>query len=219
MSAQTAPDAVVILISGRGSNMRALIEHSLAADSPYRVSGVLADRPAGGLEVARDFGISTQILAPHTTDRAAYERELAAAVGALSPALVALAGFMRVLSAPFVQAFEGRIMNIHPSLLPRYAGLHTHRRVLAAHDAEHGATVHFVTETLDAGPAILQSRVEVMPGDSEAELAARVLETEHRMYFRAVRWFCEHRLTCAGGRAWFDGRALSAPLQLADVGK
>lgn len=195
--------------------MRALIEHARREGAAYTVSRVFSDRPeAGGLEVARSLGVPAEALAPsEKTDRAAYDRLLSRAVSAYSPSLVVLAGFMRILSAPFVHDFAGRMLNIHPSLLPKYPGLHTHRRALEAHDTEHGATVHFVTEQLDGGPPIIQARVKVGAGDDEASLAARVQVEEHRIYPIAVRWFCEGRLRYADGRAWLDGRILSEPVQ------
>lgn len=209
---------VVILISGRGSNMLALIERSRAADSPYRVAAVLADQPdAAGLRAARDLCIPTEALAAAGEGRETYDRRLAAAIARHAPALVVLAGFMRILSAPFVEEFAGRLLNIHPSLLPRYPGLHTHRRVLAAGDKEHGATVHFVTAALDAGPAVIQGRLAVEPAEVETHLAARVQALEHEIYPLAVRWFCEGRLRCHDGKAWFDGAALDRPMQLADA--
>jgi phosphoribosylglycinamide formyltransferase-1 len=126
---------------------------------------------------------------------------------------VVLAGFMRILSPQFVADFAGRMLNIHPSLLPKYPGLQTHRRVLQAREAEHGATVHFVTEQLDGGPPVIQARIALTAVDDEASLAARVQTLEHRIYPLAVRWFCEGRLRCTGGRAWLDGRALNEPVQ------
>jgi phosphoribosylglycinamide formyltransferase-1 len=138
---------------------------------------------------------------------------LAAAVKECSPSLVVLAGFMRILSPPFVAEFAGRMLNIHPSLLPKYPGLHTHRRALQAHDPEHGATVHFVTEKLDGGPPVIQARVAVTAADDEHSLALRVQTVEHRIYPLAVRWFCQGRLRYAEGRAWLDGRALTEPVQ------
>jgi phosphoribosylglycinamide formyltransferase-1 len=144
---------------------------------------------------------------------------LAGAITEVSPALIALAGFMRILSPEFVNTFAGRILNIHPSLLPKYRGLHTHRRVLAAREAEHGATVHYVTEQLDGGPLIIQGRVAVAPDDDEDRLAARVQALEHRIYPLAVDWHCEGRLRYRQGRAWLDGKALQSPVQLTDVEK
>ena len=218
MNRSAARQSVVILISGRGSNMLALIEQSRHADSPYAVGAVFSDRAdAAGLAAARDLDVPTAALPFRKgSEREAYDRELAALVREHDPSLVVLAGFMRILSAQFVDAFAGRIMNIHPSLLPKYPGLHTHRRVLEAKEAEHGATVHFVTAQLDAGPAIVQGRVHVSPDDSESSLAARVQRQEHRIYPLAVRWFCEGRLRCAQGRAWLDGRELCEPLQYAE---
>jgi phosphoribosylglycinamide formyltransferase-1 len=215
---------IVILISGRGGNMRALIEHSRDPGAPYAVSKVFSDQAdAAGLDLARSLGVPAQALSPATpadvptrTDaptRAAYDATLAAAVKECSPSLVVLAGFMRILSPPFVAEFAGRMLNIHPSLLPKYPGLHTHRRALQAHDPEHGATVHFVTEKLDGGPPVIQARVAVTAMDDEQSLAARVQTVEHRIYPLAVRWFCEGRLRYESGRAWLDDRALTEPVQ------
>jgi phosphoribosylglycinamide formyltransferase-1 len=236
---------IVILISGRGGNMRALIERSREPGAPYTVSKVFSDKAdAAGLEVARGFGVPAQAVshagsanrarlpthadpATHADSRpcadlpahadqptrAAYDAGLAAAVKECSPQLVVLAGFMRILSPQFVADFAGRMLNIHPSLLPKYPGLHTHRRVLQAREAEHGATVHFVTEQLDGGPPVIQARIAVTAADDEASLAARVQTLEHRIYPLAVRWFCEGRLRFEGGRAWLDGRALDEPVQ------
>jgi phosphoribosylglycinamide formyltransferase 1 len=215
---------IVILISGRGGNMRALIEHSRNPGAPYAVSKVFSDQPdAAGLDLARSLGVPAQALSPAApagvptrTDapaRAAYDATLAAAVKECSPSLVVLAGFMRILSPPFVAEFAGRMLNIHPSLLPKYPGLHTHRRALQAHDPEHGATVHFVTEKLDGGPPVIQARVPVTATDDEQSLAARVQTVEHRIYPLAVRWFCEGRLRYESGRAWLDDRALTEPVQ------
>jgi phosphoribosylglycinamide formyltransferase-1 len=206
---------VVILISGRGSNMRSLIEHSRDPGAPYTVCRVFSDKSdAAGLELARGLGVPAQALpAANTTDRAAYDRALAAAIQVYSPSLIVLAGFMRILSPRFVRDFAGKILNIHPSLLPKFPGLHTHRRALEAHESEHGATVHFVTERLDCGPGIIQARVAVAADDDEASLAARVQALEHRIYPVAVRWFCEGRLRYDAGCAWLDGRLLREPVQ------
>jgi phosphoribosylglycinamide formyltransferase 1 len=213
--------------------MRALIERSRDAGAPYTVSKVFSDKAdAAGLVLARGLGVPAQALsptgpvnranpathadAPRPADpptRAAYDAALAAAVNECSPSLVVLAGFMRILSPQFVADFAGRMLNIHPSLLPKYPGLHTHRRVLQAREAEHGATVHFVTEQLDGGPPVIQARIAVTAADDEASLAARVQTLEHRIYPLAVRWFCEGRLRCEDGRAWLDGRALNEPVQ------
>ena len=195
--------------------MRALIESSRIVGARYTVSKVFSDKPdAAGLEVARGLGVAGQALdGAKTADRAAYDRALAAAIGVCSPTLIVLAGFMRILSPQFVADFAGRILNIHPSLLPKFPGLHTHRRALEAHEAQHGATVHFVTAELDGGPRIIQARVAVTAQDDEASLAARVQAQEHRIYPLAVRWFCEGRLRYDQGCAWLDGRVLREPVQ------
>jgi phosphoribosylglycinamide formyltransferase-1 len=216
---QTPRQPIVILISGRGSNMRALIERSQAAGAAYSVASVISDRAdAGGLEIARHLGVATRALPWHKgSERADYDRLLAGAISEYSPSLIVLAGFMRILSAPFVERFAGRILNIHPSLLPKYAGLHTHRRVLEAREAEHGVTVHFVTEELDGGPPVLQARVPVLPGDTEMTLSQRVLIQEHIIYPLAVNWFCQGRLRCEAGKAQLDGRPLNEPVQISDA--
>ena len=215
MNKESPRQPIVILISGRGSNMRVLIEHSRAAGAAYTVACVFSDQAgAAGLGIARDFGIPTQVLPPgQSATRAAYDDGLAAAIGDCSPSLIVLAGFMRILSARFVTNFAGKILNIHPSLLPKYPGLHTHRRVLEAHETQHGATVHFVTEELDGGPRVIQARVDVAPGDDEASLSRRVQAMEHRIYPLAVDWFCGGRLRYIDGQAWLDGRALTEPVQ------
>jgi phosphoribosylglycinamide formyltransferase-1 len=199
--------------------MRALIEHSQSETAAYSVRSVIADRAdAGGLEVARHFGIAARALTPAKgTERVEYDQALAAAIDECSPSLIALAGFMRILSAPFVERYAGKMLNIHPSLLPKYAGLHTHRRAIEARDAEHGVTVHFVTEQLDGGPRVIQARVPVEAGDTEATLSRRVLAQEHVIYPLAVDWFCKGRLRCEAGKAFLDGRILSEPVQLADI--
>ncbi len=210
----SALPAIVIVISGRGSNMRALVEHSRTSPKAYRVAMVLSDQPtAPGLAVAGALGVPARaVAAGGGTDRAGYDRVLAAAIDESAPSLIVLAGFMRILSAEFVDRYADRILNIHPSLLPAYPGLHTHRRVLAAGDPEHGATVHFVTAELDGGPRIIQARVPVHPGDDEATLAARVQAEEHVIYPLAVSWYCQGRLRCRNGRAWLDGAELARPI-------
>jgi phosphoribosylglycinamide formyltransferase 1 len=210
---------IVILISGRGSNMRALIEHSQAETAAYSVCSVIADRvDAEGLEVARHFGIAARALTPaKATERVEFDNALAAAIDECSPSLIALAGFMRILSAPFVERYAGKMLNIHPSLLPKYPGLHTHRRAIEAREAEHGVTVHFVTEQLDGGPRVIQARVPVEAGDTEATLRLRVLAREHVIYPLAVDWFCQGRLRCEAGKALLDSRILKEPVQLADI--
>jgi phosphoribosylglycinamide formyltransferase-1 len=195
--------------------MRALIDRSRDGGSPYTVTQVLSDQPdAAGLRIAAELGIPAQALAADPgIDRSAYDAALASVISGCSPSLIVLAGFMRVLSPAFVAGFVGKILNIHPSLLPKFPGLHTHRRVLEAHEPEHGATVHFVTEQLDGGPPVIQARVAVAPEDDEASLAARVQIVEHRIYPLAVRWFCQGRLRFSAGQAWLDGIALREPVQ------
>jgi phosphoribosylglycinamide formyltransferase 1 len=199
--------------------MRALIERSQAADAAYSVVSVLSDRAeAGGLEIARHLGVETRAVPRATgSERADYDRILGAVIAEYSPVLIVLAGFMRILSAEFVERFAGRILNIHPSLLPKYAGMHTHRRVLEAREAEHGVTVHFVTEELDGGPPVLQARVPILPGDTETTLSHRVLIQEHIIYPLAVNWFCQGRLRCEAGKALLDGRPLNEPVQISDA--
>ena len=195
--------------------MGALIEAGRRPDAAYGVAQVLSDQPdAAGLVSARESGIAAQAIpCPKGISRQAYGELLAAAIDPHQPALVALAGFMRILSPGFVQHYAGRLLNIHPSLLPKYTGLHTHQRALDAGDAEHGATVHFVTEQLDEGPRIVQARVPVHPGDTEDSLSARVIAQEHRIYPLAVNWFCQGRLRSDQDRAWLDGRPLNEPVQ------
>ncbi len=181
--------------------MRALVERSRDPAMGYEVSAVLSDNPAAaGLALARDLGVTARALVPAAAaDRAACERELAAAIEEYAPSLIVLAGFMRILSAQFVARYAGRMLNIHPSLLPKFPGLHTHRRALEAHETQHGATVHFVTEQLDGGAPVIQAQVKVEPGDDEDSLAARVQAQEHRIYPLAVRWYCTGRLRYAQG--------------------
>ena len=192
---------IVILISGRGSNMEAIQQRCADEGWPAQVVAVIANRPqAGGLAWAAERGISTQLVdhKAHAT-REVFDDALAATIDGHAPDLVVLAGFMRVLGAGFVRRYEGRLLNIHPSLLPSFTGLHTHRRALEAGCKAVGATVHFVTPELDHGPIVMQSVVPVFPGDDEQALAARVLATEHMIYPLAVRWFVEGKLRVEGG--------------------
>jgi len=210
----SGPLPVVVLVSGRGSNLRAIDARIAAGELPARILAVLSDREdAAALAWAAERGLATGAVPQrHYADRAAFDAALGNVIAGYAPALVVLAGFMRILSSPLVERFAGRMLNIHPSLLPKYPGLHTHRRVLEAGDAEHGASVHFVTTELDGGPVVLQARVPVLPGDDEAMLAQRVLVQEHRIYPLAIRWFAEGRLRVDGGIVRFDGRPLAAPL-------
>ena len=193
---------IVVLISGRGSNMKAIQRRCTEQGWPARVVAVLANRAdAGGLAWAATQGIATQVVDHQAfASREAFDAALASVIDSHEPALVVLAGFMRVLGAAFVQRYAGRLLNIHPSLLPAFPGLHTHRRALAAGCKAVGATVHFVTPELDHGPIVMQSVVPVYPGDDEPALSARVLATEHVIYPQSVRWFVEGKLRIDGGR-------------------
>lgn len=193
--------SIVILISGRGSNMQSLLDAVAAGTLPVRVVGVLSNRPdAKGLATAARFGVPTQVVDHKAyASRESFDRAMAEAIDAYAPDLVVLAGFMRILSDGFVQHYAGRLINIHPSLLPAFPGLHTHRRALEEGVRIHGCTVHFVTPALDHGPIIAQAAVPVLDGDDEETLAVRVLAQEHRVYPLAVRWFAEGRLRVDGG--------------------
>lgn len=221
MTAPTPLLRVVVLVSGRGSNLKAIAAQADAGALPVRIEAVVSDRAdAGALDWARDRGIPAVVLSPRDfADREAYGRALGDLVEGYAPQLVVLAGFMRILSDEFVLRFAGRMLNIHPSLLPRYPGLHTHRRALEAGDPEHGASVHFVTPELDGGPVVLQARVPVLPGDDEDTLAARVLREEHIIYPRCVGWFAAGRLALRDGAVWLDGRPLDAPVMLGNETK
>jgi phosphoribosylglycinamide formyltransferase-1 len=193
---------IVILISGRGSNMQAIVQACAEQGWPAQVVAVVASKPgAEGLAFAAAQGIATAVVDPKThATRDAFDDALAQAIDSHAPDLVLLAGFMRILGTPFVQRYAGRLLNIHPSLLPAFAGLHTHRRALAAGCQAVGATVHFVTPELDHGPIVMQSVVPVRPGDDENTLAARVLATEHVIYPQSVRWFVGGKLRLEDGR-------------------
>ncbi|NVM75332.1 phosphoribosylglycinamide formyltransferase-1 [Duganella sp. SG902] len=197
---------IVILISGRGSNMEAIV-HALAREGwPARVAAVISNRAdAPGLAFAARHGIATAVVANKDyASRAEFDAALRAVIDGYAPDLVVLAGFMRILTEPFVAHYAGRMLNIHPSLLPLFPGLATHAQALAAGVREHGATVHFVTAELDHGPLVLQAAVPVLPDDTVETLSARVLEQEHVIYPRAVRWFVEDRLRLTRGAVQVD---------------
>jgi phosphoribosylglycinamide formyltransferase-1 len=209
---------IVILISGRGSNMEALIAARDAGQLPVNIAAVISNRPAAaGLETAEKAGIPAHYIDHKAfAERDAFDAALAECIDGFAPDLVVLAGFMRILSDGFVRHYAGRLMNIHPSLLPSFPGLHTHRRALDEGVRIHGCTVHFVTPALDHGPIIIQAAVPVLDSDDEATLAARVLRQEHRIYAQAVRWFAENRLRFDDGRVRLaaelaDGAVLIAP--------
>ena len=198
--------SIVILISGRGSNMESLLNAVATGSLNVHVAAVLSNRPdAKGLETAIAKGIPTRIVDHKAfAGREAFDAAMVEAIDAFSPDLVVLAGFMRILSEGFVQHYAGRLINIHPSLLPAFPGLHTHRRALQEGVRVHGCTVHFVTLALDHGPIIVQSAVPVLDGDDEVSLAARVLEQEHQIYPLAVGWFAEGFLHLVDDRVRFD---------------
>ena len=207
---------VVILISGRGSNLQAILDQAASGALPIDIRAVISNVPgAYGLERARRAGVETQVLDHKAfADREAYDQALMELIDRYAPGLVVLAGFMRILTPAFVRHYARRLLNIHPSLLPRHRGLHTHARALEAGDHEHGASVHLVTEDLDGGPVLIQARVPVHPGDDPDTLAARVLEQEHRLYPEAIRWFAEGRVDFDDEQVRLDDRPLTEPVQL-----
>lgn len=198
---------IVVLISGNGSNLQAIID----ACEQKRINGTIRavfsnKAEAFGLVRARDAGIPAHALAASQfASREAFDHELMQEIDAYAPDVVVLAGYMRILSADFVAHYQGRLLNIHPSLLPKYPGLHTHRQALENGDAEHGTSVHFVTEELDGGPVILQAKVPVFDGDDEEEITARVQVQEHAIYPLVVGWFLDGRLKMQDNHAWIDG--------------
>lgn len=200
---------ILVLISGNGSNLQAIIDgcyDTLQAD----VVGVLSNNPeAYGLIRAHQNETDTSCVIPHEGEsREAYDARLDAAISRYQPDLIVLAGFMRILSDELVQKYQGRMINIHPSLLPKYPGLHTHARAIEAGDSEHGASVHFVIPALDAGPVILQAKVPVYEEDTVEVLAQRVQEQEHAIYPLVVKWFCQGRLKMDDGQAYLDGELI-----------
>jgi phosphoribosylglycinamide formyltransferase-1 len=195
---------IVILISGRGSNMLALLDAQL----PCRIAAVISNRAdAGGLDIAQKRGIPTAVVSHRDhPDRASFDAALAKTIDSFNPDFVVLAGFMRILTEPFVSRYSGRLINIHPSLLPAYGGLDTHNRALQDGVKIHGCTVHFVTPALDHGPIIIQAAVPVLRDDNEHALAARVLHEEHRVYPQAIRWLCSGEVQLKQGRVLFRSR-------------
>lgn len=203
---------VVVLLSGTGSNLQALIDSDDVKASPANIRAVISNRAdAYGLQRAKDAGIDTRVLDHKAFEgREAFDAALIEVIDEFKPQLVVLAGFMRILSADFVRHYQGRLLNIHPSLLPKYKGLHTHQRALEAGDREHGCSVHFVTEELDGGPLVVQAVIPVESDDSPHSLAQRVHAQEHRIYPLAVRWFAEGRLSLDEQGALLDGQLLAA---------
>ena len=211
---------LVVLISGRGSNLQAILDQSISGELPAEIVAVISNQPGVyGLERARQAGVpALELDHRNFSDRPGFEAALIELIDRYQPDLVILAGFMRMLTAGFTDYYQGRLLNIHPSLLPKFRGLHTHERAIAAGETEHGATIHFVTAELDGGPLIVQTRVPVLPDDDPDSLAARVLAQEHRLYPQAIRWIAEGRLKLEGEQVWFDGRPLREPLRLEDFG-
>jgi phosphoribosylglycinamide formyltransferase-1 len=201
---------VVVLISGSGSNLQALIDSIAHDGNPARISAVISNRAdAYGLERAKQAGIATAVLDHKQFEgREAFDAALVEAIDAFEPQLVVLAGFMRILTPGFVRHYAGRLLNIHPSLLPKYKGLHTHQRALEAGDSEHGCSVHFVTEELDGGPLVVQAVIPVRANDTLDSLAQQVHRQEHVIYPLAVRWFAEGRLRLDAQGAMLDGQPL-----------
>ena len=208
--------AVVVLASGEGTNLQAILDCAATGELPVKVNAVISDRSgAPALQCARRADAAAQICAAADyPEREHYDAALSRHIDQYKPGLVVLAGFMRILGGHFVDHYRGRLLNIHPSLLPKYRGLHTHHRVLAAGDREHGCSVHFVTRTLDGGPVIAQIKVKVMPGDSEDSLRARVLRQEHRLYPEVIGWFARGRLRLDDSHVVLDGKRLQSPVML-----
>jgi len=203
--------SIVVLISGSGSNLQAIIDACAAGFIAGRISAVISNK-AGvyGLQRAADADIPAVVLDHKSyVDRQSYDVALQQTIDSYQPDLVVLAGFMRILTPDFAGHYLGRLLNIHPSLLPKYQGLHTHQRALDAGDTQHGCSVHFVTAELDGGPVILQAKVPIFAGDDAAQIAERVHEQEHRIYPLVVRWFCQGRLQQQADKALLDGQILS----------
>ena len=201
---------IVVLISGSGTNLQAIIDEVKAGNIQGEISAVISNRPGvKGLERAQQAGIPTEVL-DHKgfPDRESFDQAMIQLIDLHEPKVIVLAGFMRILTTEFVNHYLGRLINIHPALLPKYKGLHTHQRALAAGDTEHGCTVHFVTPELDDGPNILQAQVPVLPEDDESSLSARVQQQEHIIYPLAVQWFMEQRIAMKDGNAWLDQQPL-----------
>lgn len=205
---------IVVLISGRGSNMLAIARRALNGELPVDVRAVISDKvDAAGLAHASELGIPVATLSPREfASRELYDVALADLVASYQPQLIVLAGFMRILTKAFVDAFAGKIINIHPSLLPKYRGLHTHKRAIEAGDALHGVSVHYVTQELDGGPVIMQASVPVLPDDTAESLSARVQRQEHRIYPQVIEWIARRRIELRSDGVWCDGKRLQAPV-------
>lgn len=213
------PVPIVALISGGGTNLQAIIDAVKARTIGGELRAVISNEPgAYGLERARKASIPTDVINHRNFDsRIAFDQALRSRVSGHNPDLIVMAGFMRILTEEFIDAFAGRILNIHPSLLPKYRGLQTHQRALDGGEKYHGCSVHFATNELDGGPVILQATVPVLHDDTANSLAARVLEKEHIIYPLCVRWYCEGRVAIRNGQAVFDGEPLNKPLLLEEL--
>lgn len=214
MTAQTARPRLAVLVSGSGSNLQAILDAVAAGDLGVEVCCVISDNPrAFGLERARNASIPAQAVPFKSFSvRAEFDRALAQVLAAVDPDYIALAGYMRIIDSDTVMRYQGRLLNIHPSLLPAYPGLHTYARALAAGERWHGTTVHFVIPELDAGPGILQYRVPVAATDTEQTLRTKVQEGEYQIYPRALQWLAEGRVTLVGGQALIEGAPLPTPI-------
>ncbi|CAM6375459.1 TPA: phosphoribosylglycinamide formyltransferase [Escherichia fergusonii] len=201
---------IVVLISGNGSNLQAIIDACKVNKIKGTVRAVFSNKAdAFGLERAREAGIPTHVLSANDfANRDAFDKQLIAEIDNYTPDVVVLAGFMRILSPTFVEHYAEKLLNIHPSLLPKYPGLHTHRQALENGDKEHGTSVHFVTDELDGGPVILQARVPVFASDTEDDVTARVQTQEHAIYPLVISWFVDGRLKMRDNAAWLDGKRL-----------
>jgi len=210
---------IVVLISGRGSNLQSIVSHMQSGELPIELRAVISNRAdAPGLNVARVAGITTRIIEhDRFTDRAAFDTALADAIDEFQPGLVVLAGFMRILTPAFVAHYHNRLLNIHPSLLPAFRGLHTHERALDAGVSKHGASVHYVTENLDGGTVVMQVTVPVRDDDTVESLANRVLEEEHKLYPLAIRLVAEGRIKPDNHRFTFDGTPVNQPLDMRNL--
>ncbi len=214
-----SPCKIAVLVSGSGSNLQSIIDHVEQGHINAIIACVISNNPdAYGLERAEKSNIPTHIIDHKNYDsREAFDKELVNILAVYNIQLIILAGFMRVLSATLIDEYQGNILNIHPSLLPKYPGLHTHARTLEAGDSEHGCSVHFVTAELDSGPLIIQAKVKVEESDTAETLAARVLEKEHVIYPLTVKWFCDKRLELNSGKAYLDGSPLTQAVLLTSM--
>lgn len=215
MNSPVSPLRVVVLLSGSGTTLQAIIDEIQAGKINVEISAVISDQPnAVGLTRAEEAGIETCALSPGDyPDRQGFDRALASCIDRFKPQYIVLAGYMRILGKSFVERFAGKVLNIHPSLLPRFRGLNTYARVLEAGDAEHGSSVHFVTAELDGGPLIMQARVKVLDGDDEESLSARVKECERKMYPAVLDMIAARRIEMKDGLAWLDNQPLDHPLE------